>query len=159
MKFSASQDIALPAAQVFSRITDFEAFEHLALRRDIVVDRRDHLPQAGVGSSWEVDFAYRGKPRHLLLEVTEMRVDELLALAGRIGGFDLNVAMTTRDAGPGRSRLEVEMDVKPRSLSARFLLNSIRFGKRGLERRFARRIADFGRALERWQRSGASPWR
>jgi hypothetical protein len=88
-----------------------------------------------------------------------MRVDELLALAGRIGGFDLNVAMTTRDAGPGRSRLEVEMDVKPRSLSARFLLNSIRFGKRGLERRFARRIADFGRALERWQRSGASPWR
>lgn len=158
MKFSASQDIALPASAVFSKITDFEAFERLALRRDVAVNRRDRLPQAGVGSSWEIDFIYRGKPRNLLLEVAEMRPDGLLAMIGRIGGFDLNVSMATQDTGPGRSRLAVEMDVKPRSLSARFLLNSIRFGKRGLERRFARRIADFGRALERWQKSGASPW-
>ena len=158
MKFSASQEIGLPASIVFSKLTDFEAFERLAMRRDVVVVRRDRLPAPGVGASWDVDFDYRGKPRSLMVEVQELRPTDFLGVLGRIGGFEVALEMSPQDMGSGRSRLGVQMDVKPRSLSARFLLNSIRFGKKGLERRFARRIADFCRGLERWHKTGVSPW-
>ncbi|MCV2867638.1 SRPBCC family protein [Defluviimonas sp. WL0002] len=159
MKFTTSQEISVPAPVVFSKITDFETLERAALRREAAIARRDTLPVAGVGSAWEIDFLYRGKPRNLVVEIQQMQPSDLFAALGTIGGFEVYLTMTPQDIGAGRSRLGVELEVKPRSLSARFLLNSMRFGKKGLERRFARRMADFCRQLERWHRSGISPWR
>ncbi|MCV2863439.1 SRPBCC family protein [Albidovulum sediminicola] len=158
MKFTTSQEIAVPAAVVFAKITDFETLERAALRRDAAVVRRDSLPAAGVGSAWEVDFQHRGKARNLVVEIQSMKPSDLLSVLGTIGGFEMTLTMTPQDIGAGRSRLGTALEVKPRSLSARFLLNSMRFGKKGLERRFDRRIAELCRGIERWHRTGANPW-
>ena len=158
MKFATSQEISVPAPALFDKLTDFETLERAAMRRDASVLRRDGAGAPGVGSAWEIGFNYRGKPRDLVVEIRQMRRADLLDVLGTIGGFEVTMAMVPEDIGAGRSRLGVEMDVRPRSLSARFLLNSMRFGKKGLERRFARRVAEFGRGLERWHRSGINPW-
>jgi len=37
MKFSAQEDLKLPQADVFARLSDFETFERIALKRNIRV--------------------------------------------------------------------------------------------------------------------------
>lgn len=157
MKFAATQEIALPAETVFAMLGDFAAMEEAAEARGVLAVRLDGNGPVRVGSGWSVDFSYRGKMRNLQLELTDLTAPQTLALAGKGGGFEIAFAARVDGRGPRLAFLTLETELRPRTLGARLLLNSMRFGKRALTRRYERRLADFVRVLEGKARSRQSP--
>ncbi len=48
----------------------------------------------------------------------------------------------------GRTRLSMEMELKPQNLSARLLVQSLKLAKTSMMKRFEQRIASYARDLE-----------
>ena len=61
MHFSSQQDVAVPIAQVFDTLTQFDIYERAAMRRGADVVRKDTLGEAAAGAHWQARFMLRGK--------------------------------------------------------------------------------------------------
>ncbi len=147
MKFSTRQDTAHGAAALFGAVCDLSRIERAMLRRGAELRRLDPERPLGEGSSWEVGFDWRGHPRKLTLAVATLDPPERLVFAGRLEQFDVTIAMTVVALSPRKSRLICEVDVSPRGMKARLMLQTARLGKAQLDRRFAERVRDMVEGL------------
>jgi len=141
MKFSTRQDIEAPIDYVFGRTTDFEAIERQALRRGIEVDRADTLDGTGRGMRWNVEFPYRGKSRKIKGELTEYDAPNSYLIQSVSGGVEADFDMEFLPLSRNRTRMIVGLQLSPKSLSARLLVQSLKLAKKSLDERFAKRIA------------------
>ena len=66
-----------------------------------------------------------------------------MAFSGSSDQFSLSILMTVVALAPSKSRLIFEVDVQPRGMKARLLLQTAKLGKAQLDRKFAQRIAQF----------------
>ncbi len=148
MRFSGKEDIEAPIDEVFAAVTDFSTFERAALRRGADVRRTDSLGAPGVGMSWDIGFSFRGKPRLLVAEMTSYEEPSELAFASRVGGLDVFLTVDLLALSRKRTRLAVVTDLKPKTLSARLLVQSMRLGKTRLNARYKGRLADFAADFE-----------
>lgn len=148
MKFSTKEDLEVPIDDVFDMLSDFDHFERAIMRHGAEVSRTDKLDSPGVGMGWHARAKLRGKlrefdvklseyiqPTHMLFDVVSknMRANFLVEL----------VALSR-----ARTRMRVELDVRPQTLSARLLMQSVRLARNTLNRRYKTRIAHFATDLE-----------
>jgi hypothetical protein len=140
MKFSSREDIEAPAEVVFGMLTDFGALEVAAMRRGISQRRLDGMAAQGVGMSWDMRFQYRGKSRALLATLITFEVPERLEFEATSLNLGLRLGFTLVPHSKRRTRLLVELDVRPRTLGARLMVQSAKLGKSRLNRRYADRI-------------------
>lgn len=156
MKFSSREDIEAPAAQVFAVMTDFAALELAAMRRGVQLRRLDAQTEPGPGMSWDIGFRYRGKLRNLVGTVADLDAPESLLFDARAEGYEVTMAITLLALSRKRTRISAELEVRPRSLPARLLLQSARLGRAALQRRYDDRIKLMALELEdRAGRGGA----
>jgi carbon monoxide dehydrogenase subunit G len=148
MKFSTKEDVEAPISHVFDAVSDFEMFERAALRRGGQVLRTDRftVPQAGMG--WQVQFTYRGKARRIAVRLEELEHPTRLRFLGGSAALDGEVIVGLVSLGPRRTRLSVELEMKPRTIAARLFLQTLRLAKARLTRRYKLRVNDFARAIE-----------
>lgn len=157
MKFFAREDVEAPIERVFAAMTDFPALELAAMRRGVQVSRLDALAAPAAGASWDIAFGYRGKMRALVGTITSFEPVERLAFDARAQGYEVTMAFTLLALSRKRTRIASEMEVRPRSLPARLLLQSARLGRAALVRRYADRIRLMALELEdRAGRDGAA---
>ena len=156
MRFSTREDIDLPADEVFRVLSDFEGFERAAMRRGAEVIRGGDPGARGLGQSWLLHFEYRGKPREMNVEITRHDPASGIEASGRAGGLEGVLAFDLTSLGPNRTRLGVDLDVTPDTISARLLLQSLRLIKAKLTTRFKNRFRQFARALEARARAAPS---
>ncbi|WP_029375203.1 SRPBCC family protein [Oceanicola sp. S124] len=149
MKFVVKEDIGAPIDEVFARITDFHAFERSAIRRGAEVRRRDNPPANGLGAGWDVRFDLRGKRRDIGLEVVAFEAPERMQLKLGSEGLKGHVQVDLVALSRARTRLRVETEIKPRTLSARLLIQSLRLARGTIEKRLADRMAEFAASLEK----------
>lgn len=149
MKFSSKTDIAASAEFVFQQLCDFAGFERAALRRGVDVKRLDTLTQPGPGMSWDIGFRMRGKRRQIIADIRRFDPPKLVEYSGASPSFEMLLEFQIVQLAPGRSRLQASFDVKPRTLSGRLMVQSAKLGRKRLERKYADRIATFGREIER----------
>jgi hypothetical protein len=140
MKLSTRKDINASAGDVFAALTDFAAFEKLAMRQGAEISRLDGLPRAEAGASWKIDFAYRGKMRSVNSTVGTYEVPRRLGINGKSGSFDFVLNANLVPLSRGQTRLGVEFDIRPRTFAARLLLQTLKLGKSRLQNRFAARV-------------------
>ncbi|MDF2141381.1 SRPBCC family protein [Paenirhodobacter sp. CAU 1674] len=148
MKFSSRADVAAPVAFVFDQLADFSSFEQAARGRKISLRRLDTLAVPGAGMSWDIGFMFRGKPRQLVADIRRFDRPELLEYAGVSSSFEAALALNMISLSSARTRLHVVLEMKPRTLGARLLIQSAKLGRGNLERKFTDRITRFGQALE-----------
>lgn len=148
MKFSTNEDIEAPIEAVFDMLSDFEHFERAALRRGAEVQRVDDMTVPGPGMTWDAVFELRGKRRELQLEmVTYDRPNEMVLEStspGMLGQMSFELIALSR----GRTRVKVELEVKPLNLSARLLVQSLKLAKKKLAQRYKLRIAEYAKGME-----------
>lgn len=148
MKFSSREDIDAPIDRVFETLCEFDVFERQALRRGAEVRRLDQLTQPGLGMEWQAAFDMRGKRRELVLkmarfeEPTDLGID--IHSAGMEGTFDVTLIALSRT----RTRMNVGLELKPRNLPARLLIQSLRLAKSSLNKRFKLRLAEYAKNTE-----------
>ncbi|AQS47648.1 MULTISPECIES: SRPBCC family protein [Thioclava] len=149
MKLSTRTDISAPAGFVFGRLADFGSFERVAMRRGITLKRLDTLNEPGAGMSWDIGFRFRGKQRQMITDVKRFEVPELIVYEGVSNSFEAVMDFDLTDLSRTRTRLQVGLELKPRSLGARLMIQSAKLGKGNLERRFKERIEQFAQDIER----------
>ncbi|MEM1301001.1 MAG: SRPBCC family protein [Pseudomonadota bacterium] len=149
MKFSTREDVEVPIEAVFQALADFESFERRALRRGAEVERTDGLTEPGVGMAWTVGFKFRGRDRTLLPRVTRYDVPNLMEVISTSGGLDVVLAVELVDLSPARTRMSVGLEMKPNTLSARLLVQSMKLAKANLTKRFKVAVADYAETIER----------
>lgn len=155
MKFSTREDIEAPIDYVFLRITDFQGFERQALRRGADVQRVDSAPVPVEGSTWDIAFKFRGKDRKLKAMIarldtpTEVRIDTVAN--GLDGVTQVELVALSRN----RTRISTTLELSPKSLSARLLLQSLKLAKNNLTRRFKMRVTEFAEDVEETYRKSS----
>jgi len=148
MKFSAKEDIEAPVEQVFALVSDFEGFERAARRRGAEVQRTDSLPSSAIGMTWATSFVARGRQRQLNIEMTEYEPPQMMRFHSVAQGLETDMKVELVALSRGRTRLSVDLDLKPKSISARLLVQSLKLAKANLNKKFHLRMADYARDLE-----------
>jgi hypothetical protein len=148
MKFSTREDIEAPIEAVFEMLCDFDSFERAAMRRGAEVQRLDDMRTPGVGMTWAAVFQLRGKRREIELEmVTFDRPSDIVLEStspGLIGQMRFELMALSRS----RTRVLVELEVKPLNLSARLMVQSMKLAKGALTKRYKLRVGEFAKGME-----------
>lgn len=148
MKFSAKEDIEAPIGFVFARLTDFQSFERSALRRGAEVQRVDKNPAPGVGMAWDVSFTLRGKLREVKMELTELDAPNGMVLSSRSPAMGGDLVIDLVPLSKARTRMNMALELRPKNLSSRLLVQSFKLARSNLTQRYQARIGGFARDME-----------
>lgn len=148
MKFTAQEDIEAPIEHVFSHVTDFAALERSALRRGIEVQRVIDKPEPGPGMTWDAAFMLRGKRREMAIALVEFDAPNSLVLTALSPNIDGRLVVDLVALSRNRTRLNLSIDIKPRTLAARLMLQSLKLARGNVDKRFHKRLAEFARDIE-----------
>lgn len=144
MKLSGREDIDAPIAQVWSAVTDFDALELLALRRGVEVTRTGVVPAI----SWKTAFTLRGKRRQLQIRLQRLERPTHLAASFTSTPVEGSGLMELIELGPNRTRMMITVEVKPRTLAARIMLQSLKLARGRVNKRFNQRLSQLARMIE-----------
>ena len=148
MKLTAKTDLDVPVSFVFDVLSDHDSWVDEARRRGAEVEPVVDRPASSVGAGWRLRFAFRGRTRKVLVWVEGIQPDHLLSYAfeGQVfeGGSTIEVtALSAR-----RTRLRVALTVKPKTLAARLLLNTLRLARRKVQARFDKRLGQLAGVIQ-----------
>ncbi|WP_371227846.1 SRPBCC family protein [Roseovarius sp. 2305UL8-3] len=148
MKFSAKEDIEAPIEFVFEQVTDFTAFERSALRRGAEVQRIDSLTEPGPGMAWDASFKLRGRKRDVKIELTSIDAPNGLVVSSRSPAMGGELVVDLVALSRGRTRMSVDIEMSPKNLSARLLVQSLKLARNNLNKRFRKRVAGHAEEIE-----------
>jgi len=148
MQFPAKTDIEAPAEFVFACLVDFDGWERVALRRGADVSRTDGLRSPGPGMAWLVQFQWRGSERKLNLKLAAMEPATRLAFTGGGKLLEGDLALDVVALGAKRTRLAMALEVRPLTLGARLMLQSLKLARGKMQKRLDQRMTHLKRDIE-----------
>jgi hypothetical protein len=148
MKFSSREDIDAPIEQVFAHLSDFAVFEAMATKRGAQVERVKDTGAAGLGTAWDAEFKARGRLRSLSLEVVEFDRPNGMRIESTSEGIESDFSIELMSLSRTRTRMNVSLELRPKTLPARLLIQSLKLAKATLTKRFKLRVADYAKTLE-----------
>lgn len=129
MQFSSREDIEAPIDRVFAMLSEFEAFERSAIRRGIEVQRTGAVGAPETGLGWDAEFDLRGRRRKLRVNLVSYEPPNLMRFELLSQGLDGETTIDLMALSPRRTRLEIRLELKPRTLPARLLLQSLKLAR------------------------------
>jgi len=148
MKFSTKEDLEIPIWDVFDSLSDFDGFEKAALRRGADVARVSEGGDSPVGMSWQVRARLRGKMREFVVTLSEHDGPNQLLYDITSNGIKAQFLIELVALSRKRTRMRMELDVRPKTLPARLLMQSAKLARNTLNKRYKTRISHFSEDLE-----------
>ena len=157
MKLTSKTDLDVPVSFVYATLADHAAWEREVLQRGAQVERPPGLPFSGIGATWLVRGRFRGKERKVVVRLTQVAINEMMAYTLDSPSIEGNAQFEVLALSPRRTRLRVVLDIRPKTLAARLFLNTLRLTRRRVETRFDKRTVQLaGRIAESYQRAMTS---
>lgn len=152
MKLNAEEEISAPASHVFQHLCDADRLERLVRKRGGKISR---TPQGPIqqGSHWDAEVPFRGTSRKLAFDLVKMEDSDLLDFQGSSEGLNLTVRVEVVALGPHTSRLSVVSEARPKTLSARLMIQSAKLARGMMLTRYRKRISDFAADIEKAHRT------
>lgn len=148
MKFSSHHDIKLSQEEAFDRLSEFEKFERMAIKRGAQVQRLDESDDVIDGMKWKIGFDFRGKRRAAELHLTEADVPNTLCFEAFSPNLGAKMRIDVIPLSRTQTRLKVEAVLQPKTLSARLLIQSMKLARSKFNRRFSARLETFASKIE-----------
>jgi len=148
MKFSAQEDIAAPIGIVFDAVADIDRLENAARKRGAEVTRLDEMSDPGPGMRWDVGFEFHGARRDMMIEVTDYVPPQGVTLNAEVSGIAGVGILELTPVSADRTHLEVSVELRPKTIGARVLMQAIKLAKAKIAERIDSAIAHFARGLE-----------
>ncbi|VDC25191.1 SRPBCC family protein [Pseudogemmobacter humi] len=155
MKLGTRQDIEAPLDFVWQQLTDFEQFERMALRRGAEVERVDQLKRPGPGMGWRLRFAYRGKPRRMLVRIAELTENSVIDCGLDSASVEGAARIELMALAPRRTRISLVADLRPKTLAARLVIQSLRLAKGRTQRKLDTALGRLVALVEERWRAGS----
>ena len=147
MKFSSKEDIETPIDRVFEQLTSFEMFERAAIRRGVEIERERDTAQPVVGMAWKARFEMRGRSREARVELMHLDRPNTMRFDAIGKGVDGSFFIDLLPLSPRSTRISVVLDIEPKTLSARLLIQSMKLAKTNLTKRFRKKVREFAKTL------------
>lgn len=157
MKLNAKDDIEAPIAFVSDLLSDFDLWERAAMRRGAEVERLDSLRHPAPGMLWSVAFPYRSKRRQVEIKLLRLIAGQTTSFQCRSEPANAVVTFDLAEMGPRRTRLVVDLDIKPNTMAARLFIQSLRLAKAKVSKRLGLRLAQLSADIEDRYRSASKP--
>lgn len=154
MEITAQEDIEGSLEQVFDGLSNFEQFERAILRRGVDVRRIDEVEEPTVGMRWASEFRYRGKPRQAEITLTRFDRPNAMQFQSTSAGLTVITDLECLSLSRSRTRVSITCTLKPNTLSARILVQSIKLARSSVQRKFRARASDFAREFEKKLKTG-----
>lgn len=135
MKLTTRQDIEAPLDVVYARLTDFEHFERMAMRRGAEIERTDRLKKADIGMAWRLRFVFKGKPRNMTVRFADAEPGSHLEWAFDSPMLEGTVKVELVSLSARRTRMALAVEARPKTLAARLLMQSMRLAKGRVQRK------------------------
>ncbi len=148
MKFSTEQIVAAPQEALWAALTDFSRFERQAITSGAELHRTDTLTRPGVGMGWRARFDMRGRTREMTATLAEMNDPGVLSFAGKLSGMEGDLTFVLTPIGPDTTRLEAELSLRARSITAKVMLQSLKLARGNVAKGFRGRVKAFCRMSE-----------
>jgi hypothetical protein len=148
MKFSTRNDIEAPIDFVFARASNFTALERQVMRRGVEVERTRPGDASGAGMAWKAEAKVRGRVRNFEAQVEHIDPPNGYTVGGGTEGLGYIATVETVELSPARTRIIVGLDLRPTTLTARLLLQSVKLAKSSVARKFDLRVAAFCQDIE-----------
>lgn len=148
MKFSATEDIDADIDSVFAKLSDFESFERAALRRGAEIERLSDTAVPDVGMTWKTRFEMRGRSREVSVRLSDYAPSSTMRFDATGQGMDGQFTLDLLALSPRRTRLSAVLLLKPKSLSSKMLVQSLKIARTSLTRKFRDRVSEFAAAIE-----------
>ncbi len=148
MDFTATEDIEAPLDQVFAEVSDFATIERSIMRHGVELQRKDAGDTPGVGTTWHADFRFRGKKREAVVTLTEYEPPQAMVFRTVSAGLEAQTRMDLVALSRSRTRISVAVDLQPKTLSARLMVQSMKLARGNLTKKFQLRAAEYARMLE-----------
>ena len=71
MKFAAQEDLKVPQAEGCARLSKFETFERIAIKRNVCVSQISQSNPNGDTLGWNCRFKFRGRQRDVEIRLIE----------------------------------------------------------------------------------------
>lgn len=154
MRLHSVQDVHAPMSYVFQYMSNFETHLQTAAVYGALVVRTDTLDEIGVGATWHVDAKIRGKDREFDVELTSYSPDSNMEFMISSRNIDMDLKVKLAPAGGDETQVKIVTKSKPKSLSARLLVQSAKLAHKTISRRFDLRVQDLmGRIEEEYSAS------
>ena len=162
MKLAAKYNIEAPVDFVYRELVDFDAWERMALRRGAAVTRLANLTAPGLtasgpGMDWQVNFTFRAKDRSAGIRLLAATPDSHLTLSATSALVEGEILIDLLHLAASRTRIEVRVEVKPKTLAARIYMQTLRLARKKLDHSYAQRIAQLAVEMEDRYRRPAKP--
>ena len=118
------------------------------MRRGAEVMRLDARRDVGPGMTWETQFRYRAKDRKAIIRLDAIAPTSSLALTATSSLLDAVANVEVLDLGAKRTRVEVRLELKPKTIAARIYVQSMRLARARVERTFSQRVAQLTVEIE-----------
>jgi uncharacterized protein YndB with AHSA1/START domain len=148
MKLTAKTDLDVPAADVFSALTDTPTWEREAVRNGVEIERPPGTPDSGAGAQWRIRGHFKGKPREVLLRIEEVTPGQRLVLALDSPSIEGVAQIEVLVLSPRRSRLRADLEIRPKTLAARLFINTLRLAKGRVQARFEKGLVRLGARIK-----------
>lgn len=155
MKFSTREDIDAPIEDVFDELCKYEVYERQAIRRGAEVRRHGSEASLCAAMTWDVSFMMRGKTREMTLVVDQLDRPNQIGVNATSKSLDAAFSLELISLSRTRTRMMLGLELKPKNLSARLLVQSLKLAKASLTKRFKLRVAEFTRGVEQNLRKSA----
>ena len=153
MKFSTWEDINAPIESVFEAVTCFSDYERAAVRRGAEVRRLSDEDVWGQGAAWNLRFALRGKERDVTVEVIQFErpANFLASISSRNIAGEMGCELF--ELSRNRTRMTIAIEIRPLTLPARLLIQSLKLTKSRITRKYKDRVSEFAADIERRHRA------
>lgn len=148
MNLAAKTDLEAPIDFVYETLSDHRSWERDVAERGIRVERPADTPVSGPGAGWWLHLPYRGKLVRLYLQLLREKLYDHLLFEMQSNTIEGEVAMSVMALSPRRTRLHMTIEVNPRTLAARLLLNTLKLAKGRVQARLDQRIGHMGLVIQ-----------
>lgn len=152
MEFSTREDIEAPLDRVFAHASNFEQLERQVMRHGVEVTRLTPdgvAPMPDGGKSWMARFRYRGKARSAKVDLTRCDPPNSMVYTTTAGGLTALTTVEFVALSRTRTRIGINIDLQPQTLSARLLVQSLKLARGTIEKRFKVAIANYATEIEK----------
>lgn len=156
MKLTTRQDIEAPQDVVYEKLTDFDQFERMAMRRSAEVERTDRMRERVPGMAWRLRFVFRGKPRKALIRFVSADPGSALGYEVESPSLDGTARIELVALSPRRTRMVVHIEVRPKTLAARLMIQSMRLAKGRVQKKLDGASAKLANLVEAQMKSVAA---
>lgn len=154
MRLTAKTDLEAPIGPAYNALVDHPSWERDAIERGLRVERVAGATHLGPGAGWEVHLPFRGKLVKLQLLVVEERPSDEVRYSYLSNAFEGEITLGVTPLSLRRTRLTMGIEIHPRTIMARVLMNTLRLAKGRAQARLEQRLAQMARQIERRCQAG-----